>query len=169
MKVENKPLKELFLKYIIKDKESIKPKGKQIIIEKYTKLIMQDLYGEFVHVFFCDFNNTPYETFQAIFRTRMFPPPNTKDYTNWLISVKPSITYNTVYFKENDVPMESLFVIVHEVTHYEIGMNVKKENNHFIIEHSDNMDEKVNGNCKKINKYFDSFHNEVGIDMGQNQ
>lgn len=167
MKVKDKPLMEIFSEYEIKDKDSIKPKGKQIIIEKYTKLIMQDLYQEFVHVFFCDFNNSPYEELEAIFRATEYPPPNIFDFIEWITNLKPSITYNTGYFKEDEVPKESLLVIIHEVTHYEIGMNVKKNNDHFIIEHSKEMKDKVSENAKKVNKYFDSFYNEVGINMGQ--
>ena len=35
-------------------KPSPPPKGKQKIMEKYTKLVMKRLYGEDIHVFFTD-------------------------------------------------------------------------------------------------------------------
>ncbi len=167
MKIKDEPLNKLLIKFTIFNRTSETPKGKQIVIEKYTRKIMKKLYNENVDVFFCDFSNTFFENLKAIYRPKETPPVNAKDSKVWLKNNEQSITYNTNYFKEDEVPMESLIIIVHEVTHFEFKMTAIKNGDYWEVSHIDEMEEKENENCKKCKEFFKPFYDEVDIDMGQ--
>lgn len=138
--------------------------GKLKIIERYTREVMNRLYGEDVEVYFCDFHNTVFEGIPGFQRPRHFSPVNFDDMKRHDLS-KSSITYNTEFFKKNAKYFNAWFVIVHEITHYEFDdMEVKKINGKWEVRHPPDFEVKLHENLKRVTDFAYNFFIEYGLD-----
>ena len=149
---------------LIRDsRESIRAEGKQQIIERYTKDVMKRLYGEDCHVFFCSFKGTIFEENMAFFRGQKYPPLNESDKKVWELDKKPSITFNTEHFKQDKIPTITWIVIIHEATHFEIGMKATKKEGCWEVVDEESMKGIVIENGTLVADLGRTFLKEVGL------
>jgi len=142
---------------------SVYAKGKQETIERYAKDVMKRLYDEDIYVFFCSFKGTLFEELMAMFRGMEFPPLNETDKKVWEQDKKPSITFNTEHFKQDEIPTDTWIVIIHEATHYEVSMKVIKNKDSWHVDDDETMNRIVMKNGRKVAKLGRKFLKEVGL------
>jgi len=143
------------------DLSGVKPsppaEGLQKVMEKYTKLVMKRLYGEDVHVFF-----TADELWSnaALFRNDFMAPPFGGDINIWLKDKKCSITFKGLHYGKDSLSGTAWKNIVHEVSHFEIGVEANRDT--MAIYHSKKFNELLKQNLKKVDDLRKKFNKEVG-------
>jgi hypothetical protein len=121
------------------------------LIEKYTKLVMRRLYKQDVQVFFYVMEDN-----RALFRNVGFPPYiiNNKWDKN-----KCNITFHSKIFSLSDkLPPHTWNTIVHEVTHYKIGIEQGKRG----VKHSISFRNEFKKNLTKVKDLHQDFKKEIG-------
>ena len=163
MKIPDEMVKNMDVtKFMIMDKRiSEIPKGLQRIMERYTIALMKKLYNEEIYVFFCSFNGSIFEDGSAFFRDKNTPPVNFSDVETWEGNKKHSITFNSDFYKEDELCKDAWLVIIHEVTHKEIGMDVTKVGDEWEVKHNNNMNKLVLKNAMKVTDLATSFLKEL--------
>lgn len=118
-----------------------------VLIEKYTKLVMKRLYQEDVQVFFFDMGTGN----KALFRNKGFPPYHITDEWN---KSKCNITYHSkIFSKAGDLPPLTWKTIVHEVTHFDVGINQGKKG----LKHSTNFYYQCKKNLRQVMDLHQKF------------
>ena len=142
-----------------KDKKpSPPPKGKQKIMEKYTKLVMKKLYGKDILVFFYAAETPFVMEYRGIFRDESITPYLSRDYPVWAKDPKCSVTYSRLLYEPDELAPHAWDTIVHEVTHYEGG--VKSVN--WEIRHTAKFYKTLKRNFEKVDDLRKQFYKEVG-------
>jgi hypothetical protein len=150
---------------------SPEPEGLQKIMVKYTKLVMKQLYGVDVYVFFCDISK-----FRAIYRPKELAPAGTdapspagfgmgysyKHAKIWRKKPQCSITFHSRLYKPNLLAPHAWKTIVHEVTHYEEER--MKLGDNWQLSHTDKFEKALKRNIKKVDDLRKQFNKEFGID-----
>ncbi len=133
-------------------------KGNQIIIEKYTKLVMDRLYNSDVQVFFEEMWD-----YRALYRPPKWYPYHTV--SDW-DPTKPNITFHTKIFREDEpLPPHTWRTLVHEVTHHSGDLSkdmVMCKNG--ALKHTPEFTKRVNENLRKVKDLKKQFLQEVEID-----
>lgn len=143
-------------------RESVIPEGKLEVITRYTKEAMHRIYHQVVDVFFCSFEGSRFEGYEAIYRPDHFPPINFNDVKKHNDSI-PSITFNTDFFKKETIELKAWIVILHEVTHHELPAIAVKKGESWDIQHPPNFEEKVIENAEKAGDLPQQFMSENGF------
>lgn len=128
---------------------------------------MKRLYDEDVYVFFTDaFDWAGYsQQIIGIFRKKDEAPPKIGDYSIWEKNPKCSITYKGTTFNPVILPPYTWCTLVHEVTHYEIGMsNITDSNDTLMFRHDNSFKELLESNLKKVDDLRKEFNKELGWD-----
>jgi hypothetical protein len=120
------------------------------LIERYTKLIMKMLYNVDVQVFFQEmFDN------RALYRQNGLPPYI--PVKEWDDS-KCNITFHSrIFSKTGELPPHTWNTIVHEVSHYEEGIDEKN----WRLRHSREFNNLYRRNLKKVEDLHDAFIKET--------
>lgn len=122
------------------------------LIEKYTKLVMKRVYNVDVQVFFFNIGNTN----RALFREKGLPPYNIK-VAEWEKN-KCNITYhNKIFSISGELPPHTWNTIVHEVSHFEIGMDEGKR----ALKHSSDFNNLLRRNLRKVKDLQQQFEKEI--------
>ncbi len=117
------------------------------VIEKYTKLVMKELYNQDIQVFFSNMDND----LRAIFREKGLPPYKIVD--NWN-KEKCNITFDKQIFRRvGELPPHTWKTIVHEISHYEIGIEEGEKG----TRHTNEFYNLVKNNMQKIKNLQKEF------------
>ena len=141
------------------------PEGKQKIMEKYTKLCMKHLYGKDILVFFYTGDHPFAMNYRGIFMDESTPPHLVRDYPIWAKDPKCSVTYDGLLYRPDELAPHAWNTIVHEVSHYEIGVKSKINSKGYqVTTHTKKFNEIYKRNLKKVDDLRKQFNEEVGLD-----
>lgn len=128
---------------------------------------MKHLYDQDVHVFFKDDNywSVCGQPIIAMFSKKDEAPPSFKDFKTWEMDPKCSITYKGTLFSPIFLPPYTWCSLVHEVTHYEIGMSNETDfNNVKTFKHGKSFKAVLERNLTKVDDLRRKFNKELGWD-----